>query len=263
MLNNVFLKTLYEKRWMLIGWSVVIVFFTLFIVLVFPVFRDTFGESLKDVPDSMKSLLGDAKTYQTLNGYVDIQVIYQMIFLPVIMGIILCTGLIAGKEEQGVIQTLLAQPIKRRRVYLDSLLASMVIIAVASLSIFIATWLGALIIGEPLAINRLLQATFATWLVTVLVSTFGYSLGAITAKRGLAGMVTGIVVFLGYVITALAPSVKYLKIPNYFSPFKYFNTPSVIQNGLKLSNILIMVIVSVIFIVIGYIFFVKRDIYQK
>lgn len=263
MFQNVFLKTLYEKRWMIIGWSLVTALFTLFIVLVFPVFRDTFGESLKNVPESMKSLLGDAKTYQTLNGYVDVQVIYQMIFLPVIMGIILCTGLIAGKEDQGVLQSLLAQPVKRRSIYLEMLFASTVIVAIVCLSIFIATWAGALIISEPIELNRLLQATIACWLVTMLVSTFGFALGAITAKRGLAGMVTGIIVFLGYVITALAPSVKYLKMPNYLSPFKYFNTPSVMQNGLQWNNVGIMVTVTIVFAVVGYIVFVKRDIYQK
>lgn len=263
MLDNIFLKTLYEKRWMIIGWSAVMIFFVIFIILVFPVFRDTFGETLKNVPDSLKNLIGDNQTYQTLNGYIDVQVISQMIFLPVIMGIILCSGLIAGKEEQGVLQSLLAQPVKRRNVYLEMLLASIFIIGIVSFSLFISTLVGALIIREPLNVGGLFQATIATWLATVLISTFSFAIGAVTGRRGLAGTITGIVVFLLYVVTAIAPAVDFLKYPNYLSPFKYFNTPSVMQNGLELNNVLVMVIATIVFIAIGFLVFTKRDVNQK
>lgn len=263
MLGNVFSKTLFEKRWMIVGWSVVIVAFTAMIVLLYPVISESFGQALNDVPDSLKSLMGDAKAYQTLNGYVDIQVFNQMIFMPVILGIILCTGLIAGKEEQGVLQSLLAQPVKRSQVYLQLLLASITIIAIASFAIFATTWICAMIISEPLNISRMLQATLATLLVTLVISTFGFALGAITGKRGFAGMLTGVIAFLSYTITALEPGVKALKYPNYLSPIKYFNTPSVMSNGLKLSNVLVMLVATLLLAVAGYIFFVKRDIYQK
>jgi ABC-type transport system involved in multi-copper enzyme maturation permease subunit len=263
MLNNVFKKTLYEKRWMAAGWSIAVFLFTVFIVLVFPVFRDTLGETLKTVPDSLKSFMGDAQTFQNLNAYIDVQVIYQMVFMPVVMAIILCTGLIAGKEEQGLLQSLFAQPIKRSKAYLEMLLASVLIFAFVSIGIFVAAILGALIIGVPIDASRLLLACFATWLLTVLIGTFSLALGAITSKRGFSGMLTGIFVFLMYIVTALAPSVKFLKYPNYLSPFKYFNSPSVILNGLRWTNIVIMLATTIVFGAIGYFVFTRRDIYQK
>jgi ABC-2 type transport system permease protein len=263
MLNNIFKKTLYEKRWMIVGWSVAVFLFTIFIVLVFPVFRDTLGESLKNVPDSLKTFVGDAQTFQNINAYVDVQVIYQMVFMPVVMALILCTGLLAGKEEQGVLQSLFAQPVKRGRAYLEMLLASWLIIAVVSIGIFLAAMIGALIISEPIDAFGLFQACIATWLVTALIATFSFALGAITAKRGFSGMLTGIFVFLMYIITALAPSVKFLKYPNYLSPFKYFNSPSVILNNLRWWNVVIMLTATIIFGAIGYWVFIKRDIYQR
>ena len=263
MLNNIFKKTIYEKRWMIVGWSVVMFAFSLFIVVVFPVFRDTIGESLKTVPDSLKSFMGDAQAFQNLNAFIDVQVIYQMVFMPVVMGIILCTGLLAGKEEQGTMQSLLAQPVKRQRTYLEMLLASWVIAAIVTIFIFIGCIIGGWIISVAIDAPRLLQACFATWLVTILISTFAYALGAITAKRGFSGMLTGVFVFLMYIITALAPTVKVLKYPNYLSPFKYFNTPSVMLSGWRWTNIAIMATATLIFAVIGYVVFIKRDIYQK
>jgi ABC-2 type transport system permease protein len=263
MLKSVFGKTLYEKRWTIIGWTVAMVAFTLMIVLLFPIFKDTFGQALKDVPESMKSLLGNAETYQTLSGYLDVQLINQMVFLPVILGIVLFSGLIAGSEDKGTLQTLLAQPVKRSRVYLDMLGAGALILAIVTVAMFIATWLSAVIIGENFGVWRFLQACVSFWLVSMLISLVGYAIGAVGGKRGFAGMITGLFFFLGYLITNLAPTVKAFKYPNYLSPFKYFNTPSVMQNGLRWSNIAVMVVASLILIGVGFVNFVKRDINQK
>ena len=263
MLSNIFKKTLYEKRWMIFGWSLASFLFTILIIAIFPVFRDTIGANIKDIPDSMKGFLGDVQAFQNLNAFVDIQVIYQMVFLPIVMGIILCTGLLAGKEEQGLIQSLLAQPAKRSRTFIEMLMASWVIMAIVSFSIFIAGLIGATIIGESIDAFGLLQASFATWLVTVAVSTLAYSLSAVTAKRGFSGMLIGVYVFLMYLVTSLAPSVKAFKYPNYLSPFKYFNTPSVMLNNLRWYNVAVMAVVTLVCFVIGYLVFIKRDIYQK
>jgi ABC-2 type transport system permease protein len=263
MLSNVFLKTIYEKRWMMLGWGLATALFSLFIVLVYPVFRDAFGESMAQIPESLQGFIGDKANYQTLDGFVDIQVIYQMVFMPVIMGIILFSGLIAGKHDQGVLQSLLVQPIKRSRVYIDMLLASVVIIGIVTFTIFVFTWIGALIISEPIDLNRLLQATVATWLVSLVVGVLAYAVGAVTLKRGFAGTIAGIVFFVSYIITSLAPSVDYLRIPNYFSFFKYFNTPSVMLQGIRLSNVLVLIGISVVLSIIGFLIFVKRDIPQN
>lgn len=263
MLKNVFIKTIYEKRWTIIGWFIAIIAFTAMVVLLFPILKDSFGQALKDVPESLKSLVGNANTYQVLNSYVDVQVIAQMVFMPVILGIILFTGLIAGKEEQGTIQSLLAQPVKRSAIYIQMLLAGAVIIAVSTFSIWLTTIICAQILNEPIDVLRLSQACFSIWLITMLISVFGYCVGAITAKRGFAGMIAGIIAFLSYTITALAPGVKALKYPNYFSPFKYFNTPSVMMNGLDWNNVAVMSITCLLLATLGFIFFVKRDIYQR
>lgn len=248
---------------MMLGWGFATALFCLFVVLVYPVFRDAFGESMAQIPESLKGFMGDKANYQTLDGFVDIQVIYQMVFMPVVMGIILCSGLIAGKHDQGVLQSLLVQPIKRSRVYIDMLLASIVIVAIVTSTIFIFTWVGALIIGESISLSRLLQATVATWLVSLVVSILAFAVGAVTLKRGFSGTIAGIVFFVSFIVTSLAPSVDYLRIPNYFSFFKYFNTPSVMLEGVRLSNVLMLIGMTAVLSIIGFLVFVKRDVPQN
>jgi ABC-2 type transport system permease protein len=235
---------------------------TIMIVSLFPTFRDSFGESLKNVPDSLKSILGEASDYQRLEGYLELQVLMQMVFFTIIYAVILCTGLIAGEENQGTLQTLLTAPVNRTKVFFQKLAASAVILWVVTFAMYFAIWLGAVMINEPINLGRLFEATFAMWVLTLTFGALGYSLGAATGRRGLAGGLAGSYAFATYLITSLAGTVTALKGLNNISPFKYFNNTRVMFNGLQWDNILIMLVASLLFILIGWVIFRRRDVYQ-
>ncbi len=265
MLKSIFLKTIYEKRWATIGWVVAILATTVLVVVLFPTMRDSFGESLKNVPESLKSFIGDASDYQNIVGYSDIQVITQMIFMTVILGVILGSGSLAGDEGEGTLQTLLYQPTKRSRVYIEKLAAISLVMLLATIAVTGGIYLGALFIGEAGNLNfeRIAQATLATWLITMVFGMLAFMIGAITGKRGLAGMIAGAVAFITYIVSSLAPTADVLKRLDYASPFHYFNHPSILKNGLELSDTLVLIAINIAMIILGYIIFVKRDIYQR
>lgn len=261
MLRTIFTKTLYERRWMMLWWSVAGAALVVFIVLMFPTFKDALGESLTDVPESLKNLIGDTSAYSNLPGYLDLQVFEQMVFLGIIAGAILCTGLIAGEENDGKLQTLLAMPVSRTRVYLEKLAASVVIIGVITSSLAIGSYVGALIIDEPLDLGKLLVATLGAWLVSMALSLLGYAIGAGTGKRGLAGTITGLTAFLAFLIPALAEGVKALRPLEKFSPFYYFDNP--VSVGPSGSDLAILLGACVVIALVGYLGFVRRDVYQS
>jgi len=262
MLKTIFLKTLFEKRWMMLWWTLSSIALTIFIVIFFPSLKDSFGEALKNVPDSMRSLVGDAADYHTLAGYLHVQVFQQMIFLPIILGVILSTGLLAGDENEGTLQTLLTYPLSRATVYLHKLAASAVIIGVVTFGFFVGSWLGALIIHEPINLWQLFQATLMAWLVGMAVSLLGFSLAAITGKRALAGSIAGAYAFVMYVVSTLVESIKALKYVDYLSPFHYFNHPSPLKAAFDFGDLAVLAAVSIVLIVAGYTVFIRRDIYQ-
>lgn len=260
MLRNTFTKTLYERRWSTLLWFVSISGFVLLIVLLFPSLRDSFGEALSEIPESMQGLLGDVNAYQTISGYVDLQVIAQMVFLTIIMAVIAGTALIAGEEKNRTLQSLLAQPVSRTYVYLQKLGALVITTIVACAGLYAGTALGLLIIGESLDMLRLLQATLMTWLLTFFFAAMAYSIGAMSGKKGIAGVITGFYAFAAYMLTALAGLAPVLEKLNYVSPFYYFNTPSVLANGLDFGNLALLGSVSVIFLIVGLLIFQRRDI---
>ena len=260
MLRTIFLKTLYEKRWSTLGWGIGIIALTMMTTLFFPTFKKAFGESLNEIPESMKAFIGDASTYQTLGGYVDVQVIAQMVFLTIIMAVILGSGLIAGDEGSGTLQSLLAQPVKRSRVFIQKYSAMFAITLLTTSLIFVTVLASGLLINESMDWWRMAQATFGMWLITLVFGVAAFALGAMSGKRALAGSLVGMVAFVSYIITSLAVTVEALKIPNKLSPFYYFNSPSIIKFGIDWGNVAVLIIIIVIFTVVGYIFFNKRDI---
>lgn len=264
MLKTIFLKTLFEKRWMTLWWTLGGLAMIILIVLFFPTLRDSLGASLNDVPESMRNVLGDAAAYRTLGGYVELQVFEQMVFLPIILGIILCTGLLAGEENEGTLQTLLSHPVSRSQVYLQKLAASLVVLAVVAIgAMIIGTIIGAVIIGESISLGGLLKATIMAWLVGVLFAVFGYALGAATGKRGLAGGIAGAVAFATFLISSLATGVDALKYFDYVSPFHYYNTSGLLEAPFPWGKTAVLLGATIICAVLGYIRFMKRDIYPR
>lgn len=263
MFKTIFLKTLFEKRWMTLWWTLSSIALTVFVVIFFPTLKESFGEALKNVPESMRALIGSASDYQTLSGYLNLQVFQQMIFLTVTLGVILCTGLLGGDENEGTLQTLLSHPVSRTKVYLHKLAASAVIVGVVTFSIFLGSWLGALMINESIDLWQLFQATFMTWLLSMAISLIGFALAAITGKRALAGSIAGAYAFVMYIITSLVETVKGLRFVEYLSPFHYFNHPSPLKAAFDFGDMFVLLAASIIFIVLGYLVFVRRDIYQR
>lgn len=263
MIKNIFLKTLYQKRWGMLWWSLAMLAMTVFVVVLFPTFQDSFGSSLQDVPESMRAILGEAADYQRIEGFLELQVFMQMIFLTFIYGIILYTGLIAGEEGEGTLQTLLAQPVSRTRVYFEKLLAGMVILAVVSLALAAGTILGVLLIGESVSVSGVMQVTFAQWLVSMALSLVGFAVGSAIGSRGMAGALAGVFAFVSYLVTSLVGTVKALEPLNYLSPFRYFNNSRILDNGLDFGNMAVLAIFCVVLIIVGWLLFVRRDVYSR
>jgi ABC-type transport system involved in multi-copper enzyme maturation permease subunit len=263
MFRTIFLKTLFEKRWMTLWWLLSSLALTVFIVLFFPTLKESFGQALENIPESMRTFVGNVEDYQQLGGYLTVQVFQQMIFLPFILGVILLTGLLAGDENEGTLQTLLTYPVRRSKTYLHKLAAGALLVGIVTFGFFLGSWIGALIIGESVDLWRLLQATLMAWLVSMSISLLGFALAAITGKRALSGSIAGAYAFVMYVITSLVATVKDLRPVEYFSPFHYFNHPSPLKGAFSFSDMFILLAACMVFIALGYFIFVRRDVYQR
>jgi len=265
MFKNIFLKTLHEKRWMMLFWSLGVVAMAMLMMAFYHSFSaGGFDEVLKNLPKSFQGLVGNVADLKTVSGYVSQEVFALRIpLLTLIMGVVLFTALVAGDESQGTLQTLLAQPVSRLRVFIEKYLAALVISFVICFGAFVGVLLGLILIHEHMSWLHLFESVVGVWLLTLVFGTFGFALGAITGKRGLTGSLTGLVTFGTYLITSFAPNVAGLKNVEKLSPFHYYNNPGIAQHGLQTHNVVVMVALIVVPLVVGAVVFQRRDIYQR
>jgi ABC-2 type transport system permease protein len=263
MLNNAFLKTIYTKRWMLLSWSLGIIALVVFTMLFYPTLSKSLGDSLKNVPDSLKSFLGDSAAYSSIAGYTDLQIFAQLNFYTIIFGVILFSGILAGEEGDGTLQTLLAQPVSRARIYIEKLMGSITLLVGVSIGVLVGILVGLVFINEHLGLGRLLGSILALILITLVFSSLAFSLGAITGKRGLSGGLAGMLAFTTFLISSLAESVKSLQFVDKLSPFHYYNKPGILQYGVHWGDLLILALISLVILIAGLVVFVRRDVYQR
>ena len=265
MLKNTFLKTIFEKRFSTLFWAIAITGFSVMILSLFPIFRDTFGEALKNVPDGLQKLMGEASSYQTVEGYIDTILFSRIVFLTLIMGIVMATGLMSGEESDGRLQTLLAQPVSRTKVYWQKFAAMGVVLLLAMMGLVVGVIVGTLRVGELGSINftRFFSAILAIWLLTMVFSSLAFWIGGALGRKGIAGLVAGFLAFSLYLINSLAGTATSLQTINNFSPFKYFNTPGILQYGVNGNHLIILATSAMLLAFFGWIFFRRRDVYQR
>lgn len=264
MFRNIFLKTLYEKRWMMLGWALGVAAMALLTFAFYPTFRQGgFDEILKNAPKSLRAMIGDPASYKTVPGFIGQEIFALRVpMVTLVMAVVLFTGIMAGDEDKGTLQTMLAQPVSRHRLLLEKFLAGSVITFVVCLGAALGILLALPFIHESLSLVRLLQAITGVWLLTMLFGMIGFALGAITGKRGLAGGVAGLFAFGTYLLTSLVASVSSLKGLEKISPFHYYNNPLITRVGLIGHDVLIFAIPILVLLLISAWVFTHRDVYQ-
>lgn len=263
MFGSILTKTIYEKRWGLFWWSFAMFAFTLMIVLMFPVFQDSFAEQMDAIPESLRSIVGEASDYNRIQGFLELQVLMQMVFLTFIYAIILFSGLIAGDESDGKLQSLMVQPVSRTKVYVQKMFAGLVLLVGVSLAMFFGILLGAALIDESLSVRFLVEGVMAQLILSLVFGLLAYMIGSAKGQKGLAGALAGVFAFVGYLVTSLEPTVEFLKYPNYISPFKYFNNTGLLDTGMKLENMAPLLGACLVFAIIGWLVFKNRDVGQN
>lgn len=263
MLNSTIGKTIYTKRWMLLGWFAGMTALVAFTMAFYPSLSKSFAQTINSVPDSLKAFIGNAENYTTVAGYADLQVFFQFSYIVLIAGVILFTGLLAGEETDGTLQTLLAQPISRAKAYWHKLFGGMALLFGICLSLAFGILITLSLIHESLSLWRLFISVLAEFLIVLVFSSLGYAIGAATGKRAISGAVAGVIAFTSLLITSLAESVKALRPVDKFSPFHYFDKPGILLHGPRWSDMLLLAGLSIIILVIGHFLFIKRDIYQR
>lgn len=263
-MNSVFVKTLQDRRWFIVGWFAGFAFLAVLLVAFYPSMRQegAMDQLMATMPEALKGMMGDLADLTRFDTYLATQLFdIRASLIAGIMAIILALGLSVAEEEKGQLRTLLSLPISRTSLVVQKWLAMVVILFATLLSLVVTIFALQGTVDASIEFSVLLRLFFMTWLVMVAIATITFAAALATGKRAPA-MLIGIVVMAGsFIVSTFGMSVDWLADIEWLSLFHYFPASEVVRDGIVVSNVIVLSSVTLIALLAAVGAFRRRDVH--
>jgi ABC-2 type transport system permease protein len=262
MLRNVFTKTLWDARRSLVGWALAISAVAAMYAAFWPtVNTPEMQQALGNYPQGVL----EALNYNDLTspaGYLASSVYGLLIpLLVAVLAITVGTRAVAGDEEAGTLDLLLAHPVSRTRLALERFAA----LAAALVLVGAVLWLAMLAIAGPAQLEGVTAAEFAaaTTQLVLLGACLGglaFAVGAATGRKALALGVSAGVAVLAYLANGVFPQLQGLAWTPNVSPWHWYLGGEPLKHGLQAGDSLLLLAVTLGLVAAGTWIFNHRDV---
>jgi ABC-2 type transport system permease protein len=262
MLRDVFTKTLWDARRSVAGWAVAMSAVAATYAAFWPtVNTPQMQQALRNYPEGILQ----AFNYDDLTspaGYLGSSVYGLLVpLLVAVFAIAFGTRAVAGDEEAGTLDLLLAHPVSRTRVALQRFAA----LAAALVLVAAVLWLAMLAIAGPAELEGVTAAELAA--ATTQLALFGaclgalaFAVGAATGRKALALGASAGVAVLTYLANGVFPQVKGLEWTRDLSPWHWYLGGEPLKHGLQVGDSLLLLAVTVGLVAAGTWRFNRRDV---
>lgn len=261
--RSVFFKTLWERRYGLLFWSLGAGVLVVAVLSVWPSVHDEYAKLVQNYPEGLLAFFGiDKAGLSTASGYLQAELFGLMVPLMLVgYAIAGGAGAIAGEEDAGTIEILLSQPVSRVRVVLQKYAA--VVTALALLTVALAA---VLLVATPIfdlhvSVVDEVSVTVSAFLLAAMFGAVALALGCATGHRSVAAGSASALAFGAYLLTSLAGLVKGLQKLRPLSPFWWYSGNNPLTNGLSLLHVLLLLAVTICAIAAAAFTFARRDIH--
>lgn len=266
MLSSIFAKTVWEQRRSIIWWIVGMVALAGLTVAFYPSIRsdtESFETLFEAFPPELLNVFGieDAASLVTATGLVNSR-LYAGIgpVILAVLGISLGTRAVAGEEDRGTLDLLLAQPVSRTQIIVEKFAADAVLILSVVLALFVTLVVLDPVVDLGFGLAGLFGANITLGLFGLLFCALALALGAVTGNRGLTvGVSAGLTAAL-FSVHGLAPLVDEIAWLAELTPFHWLQDPNPLANGLDAIAVLIFAGVIGALLTIAVWGFNRRDV---
>jgi ABC-2 type transport system permease protein len=255
-----------DRRRSLLWWSVGIVGLVLFTVALYPSLKgeESFNEVIEQMPEALRAMFGldTAIPLTSPPGYLQGRLFGSMLpLLLLVFGIGLGARAIAGSEQDGTLELLLANPVTRRAVVVERYLAMVAMLAaltgVFALSLFVlAAPFGAL---EGVPLTGLSGAVAGVFGIALLHATLAFGVGAATGRRALALSSATVVAVSGYLLQGLLGLSDAIRPLRFLSPWHWYLGRNMLAQGVAADAIVVPLVLSAVIFAAGAGVFLRRD----
>lgn len=260
--RTVLTKTLWEARRSVIGWPLAVAAIGAVYAAFWPA-MDT--PEMQEAMASFPPELLDAMNYNDLatpEGYVG-SAVYGLLaaVLVIVMAVLHGSRAVAGDEEDGLLDLVLAHPVGRARLALERF-AALAVLLVLTAS---ALWVIMTVLTGPAKLTGITPGEFAAASTQLLCfglmhGAVAYAVGAATGRRGLAVSAASGVAVLGYLANGVLPQVEGLAWTRDLSPWDWYVGASPLRTGLSVADCGLLLAVAAVLVAAGTRWFTRRDV---
>ena len=216
------------------------------------------AELIASMPEAMVTAMGYDRI-GTPGGYIT-STVYGLIAPALLLVFAIGRGarLIAGEEEDGLLELELTAPVSRGRVYSERLLSLWV--SVAALVLVVATTAQVLVLLMDMAVStsNLVAGSLGLGLLVSGLGTVAFAVGAAAGRRGIALGVASALAVASFMFHAIGPVVE-LDWMSALSPFAWYLGHNPLDNGFDAVGLIRLGLVAPIVAAAGYWRFARRD----
>ena len=250
-----------DHRRALVGWSIGAAAYAAMLASIFPSIRGAadLNKLIANYPEALKELLGVSAGITTGPGFLDVE--FFNLILPLLL-LVLAIGSgarqVAGEEDAGRLELLLAYPLRRR----DTVLVKGAVVTAETAIVAAAVFL-ALLILDPIAnlelsTGKLAVAVFGVALIALVHGWLALTVGAAGGSRGLAIAIPAALAAAGYLVNGLHGLAGWLDPFRFLSSFWLVGT-SPLENGLNWWGVLVAGLAGAVVLGAGTKLFERRD----
>jgi ABC-2 type transport system permease protein len=254
-------KTLRDQRFAIIGGGAGIVALSFYLCYIYPFIgrAKEIVELFEKMPPLLRKFI-DPSVLSSPEGFFNLQpfsILGPLVFVA--YAIARGSDIVAGEEERGTLELLLAGPVSRVNVLVQKAAATALILVYLSALFWAGMAAGCAVFSIAIDLGRLLQAVASLLLLSLAASAMTLAAGCLTGRKRASIATVSAYLVLVYLIQAYAPMVAALRPWQKFSLFYYYNANSVLLHGLRGPHAAVLGALAAVFLGLSVVFFNRRD----
>jgi ABC-2 type transport system permease protein len=265
MLRSVSGAAVWSRRRGLAWWVGGSFVYLLFLGSAFPTLAGNaadFEKMLDSYPEALRAMFNivEGVSLSTGPGFLHME-LFSLV-LPLLL-IVFAVGFgaraIAGEEEGGTLDLMLAGPLSRRRWLAEQFAAMTALTCLIGLVSYLAMLLAGAAFDMGLSPAKLAAAMFGVVLIALVFGALALVVGAVTGKRGVAIAVASAAALAAYLVFSLAEIVPWLGTVQKASPWYYYAASAPLLKGIEWAHAGVLAAAVVALPVLGAVVFDRRD----
>jgi len=265
MLRSVFGAAIWSRRRALAWWVGGSFVYLLFLGSAFPTFSDNaarFQEVFESYPEALRAMFNMVEGISLGTGPGFLHMELFSLVLPLLL-MIFAVGFgaraVAGEEEEGTLDLMLAGPLSRRRWLGEQFAAMATLTSLIGLVNYLAILVAGAAFGMGLDPGYLAAATLGAVLIALVFGSLALGVGAATGRRGMAIAAASAAALAAYLVFSLADIVTWLGTFQKASPWYYYAAAAPLLNGIEWAHAGVLAAAVVALPVLGGMALERRD----